>query len=384
MVISVAVFVLSMVVAFYVAYPDTMPWETDTTSIFCQDVIEDAVADYDVPSTAFDHYATQFIRGYHRMRNVCLTVASTQGWYTVSPGTGTDALSGALTGLARHPYFCINNLLSAYANDEIKTVRQREQMWRDVQRINDHLPGSDIDLATQVFELWRIKRIEHHSDASNAAFHPIEDLSTVVISQLGYLEDAMLARDIRAMGANYPRAVVRLLPYATFLQLNTALIAAVDADRGSVGSANCLCGPHMGAARSVVLSVSTDRGRAGARSLVFLEPVIVSAGKQMLEIQRADLPWNAHRSSDVIGRRLQDTDTALAAQLGLDAPLRYHAEVVVESIAMQLVDTSLKAEERRNVKHLSGNDALCVQYCHRLAYALRDSLPSDGSVHVSI
>lgn len=312
----------------------------------------------------------RFVRGYSLMRDVCEVISRDEGWYDIRPER--YSVLAPLSTVPSQPYFCVNNLLNIYAGHDFLNMRQRqEQKWAMIRRIQAHMPGDAVDLAEQVLE---VISITHQEGSEGERISQIDDLSNAPIASLGYLRDALLFRNMESLAGANPDAQLNMLKYNRLADLSDSLMHEIQQSQDRQGS-YCICGPHMHMARSIVMIVGPRSQR------LFVEPKIEKVSGNIMTLSPSDFAWNQAAPSEKtpLGDALRIIDAKFLELLGSEKSVRrYHSDVTVESIRMFMDDAtddeelSLFATDGRVVTQATGSEAICLQYCHQMAFDLMD------------
>ena len=344
-----------------------------------------------------------FVRGYARMRDICILVALDQGWRNYREYKYD--ISDPLTGTPNNPYFCVNSLLSGFAGEETLSIHERQrQKWDALKRIESYMPSDTFALAEQFLDALSMIR-KHRAQMGRSApdgagmgedvlLDSAEDPTYVPMSQVGYLYQAMLRRDIKAIAMDPAEAKLFTTRYQQFHDLarkiveesNVGMLGAGGFNSGATAqSHHCVCGPHLSMARSVVISISPQN------SILFLEPRIVFDNNpdDINLFLPEEFPWLGRQNREgglasfsdpktPISSAIKRADLALREILQLTKhSFRLSSDITVESISVSRDAYGvLTATDKRNVRRVTGEAAQCVQYCHQLAYSLMDASSS--------
>jgi hypothetical protein len=248
---------------------------------------------------------------------------------------------------------------------------------------------------------------------------------------LGYQTKGFLARNLTALGRlAKPDAVVSFIPYDHLIDLFVAIHQATldhNTHKGHSSTSNhlCVCGPHVNLARHVVFYADGHH-----RQVVYLEPIVVQSsstsvlissphqqqqqplaqssnnnnkkstgvhhsGKRSFAWTGAVTTTSTQAEGKVVPRDTQKqpyslyeqyvlTDLALRSRLHLDEGVPMATSIKVEFIQVEpsapnAGRSQFADEEPRNfvnnngargLAQIDGQEALCIQYCEKMAYTL--------------
>ncbi|MCA1800464.1 MAG: hypothetical protein LC650_04150, partial [Actinobacteria bacterium] len=321
--------------------------------------------------------AKRLFQQYARMRSLCWHVSSELGFPVTlqkrAAGTDPDAVR-LLNGRPESPFFCVNALLDQFAAGEIYTVHEQQQhRHRAIERMRAVLPTDNIELARQMIDFVSARR-DINDRGPPDVMRPFKSIEEATNEQLGYLDDAVIVRNLAALEGNI--AQLQLLDYGTLQEFALALHRAPASYQDSA----CVCGLYYGLPRNVVVTRSRNR------TLLLLEPEIirVAGGGQLMK--SGELPW--HRRPVPLRDNLASVSKAMfvAAGINPENPHLYHNELDVVSVALVEESKSsssssssdgaaaaIHASSIRKLLHLSGPSAMCVEHCAFLATAWSDA-----------
>ena len=368
-VVCTAMFIVLVGIAIYVTV--TRLGEAGPRSVFVGDHI--ANADF---ASGLEYEATRstielFVRGYALIQDVCRIVIAGENRIKL-PGAARPDTFTDLSALPGQPYFCVNNLLNGYAGEDVLKMRERQaQRWHDTSQLRERIPANNVELAEQILDAISFTR-SARGDDDESRLNFIDDTSRVAISNLGYLESVLLYRDVGALAGRKPSAIVRTMYYDKLYALAVKLIEEMaELDRldkeTAKGKSACVCGPHLGIARSVVV-VATARN-----AKIYFEPKILP-GRGTPELLTHPTGPGGTAPHTPIAVNLDYADGELQRRLkmsGSHAP--YYEEIDIEMIRLEATDDGVRAHNYRSMDRVSGDTARCVQYCYYMAYALMDT-----------
>lgn len=356
-----------LILMYLMFFRDTL----DTSgSLFLEDtlVLKDPRVPLTYPQHNIDQYARGLFRQYARMRALCLHVSSELGFSVDLKRYGltrsvdqTATLPPPLNGKPGAPYFCLNALLDQFAAGEIYTIHEQQQHRnRGIEKLRTVLPTDNMDLARQVIDFISVRRDLNDHEAPDM-MQTFDSIEMATNTQLGYLDDAVVARDLLALGVD--KAQVHLVRYQMLQDLALTLHNAP----GRYSDSACACGLYYGIPRNIIAT------RAYNRTFLLLDPEIVrvrGSGKLVLS---ADLPF--HRTCPA-GTNTRDISDALLATTGTDpseTTLLYYTDIDVVSVALANEGGNTHVSTVRKMLHLDGPQAMCVEHCSHLATVWADA-----------
>ncbi len=369
-----------------------------------------------------------FIRGYVRARIYCEEVAHALGWKGILETmprskhgfNDTRYLSAASL---YSPYFCLNFPIALFLGSDPATSLRvhysssegganrwnapvhpyagalKTNWFRRVAGAARHVASGPDFLIDSILEaVFDPSKPEQLVQAfGNLVGHVLPSSGTFDVGAsplhnaalLGYQSEGCLVRATEQLGnRHYPRGGIHVLPYATF----DDLMARFHDEQNEQTHADtvCLCGPHIGLARHIVVYLSP---REPIRSF-YLEPVIlessdsdnkggsIDADSSFSPLQRVTtqaliwIPPSPHAmSSTKFIHRYQILDHEFRKRT--DFHFMYaRAAVIVDSmvLAYDTQDNLPKYLGQRRQKRVDGQEALCIQYCQHLAYAVMNQV----------
>lgn len=364
----------------------------------------ESIYDAQDPDGISEHIG-RFLRGYTRARKACDTLAVRLGIRSAQDEGRYWGDDGATSFGPLAPYFCVNMPLREHATgarSHYASMDVRSDVVGDMR--NEDLPEVVIDSAGCDLRTVAERLVDANREPVVASGVVDGADPTPSPSRVGYYRDFMLVRDMHALGqrgassvasstekeAQRPQARVSALPYQTVANFTQRLME--ESSRCMVRQRRCVCGPEIGMARAIALSVGPQRAHiffghrmAGSRAANTpmqrhgddQEEALAEATFLAGDESRSWCPLHAglDRVADVLGKQVEWDPRILARDRDASGYVYY---VTVEALGQRQI-----AQDKWDTIAAKDSDAACIARCNRLAEAMhrhyKDNAESERS-----